>query len=205
MLSLISFHISHRKYHANILHRKALSYDKANRTDEAARFSNQAVQNWPFRNMFTFHAVRINGRNYLKNAKNKDFQNASALVEKALNDMQYNYLMNYIDFKIALKSRSRAHLKKVEKKIPLLMKIAPYSRIYDAYDVIRNYYEIVGDSEKELEYYILANHHAGDSYYEHKKYVLALKYYNRLATRTQLSEELQQRVIELENIINSKN
>ena len=118
--------------------------------------------------------------------------------------MPNNYLQNYIRFKLAISSHNLKELKNLEKEIPLLLTVVPYDKIWDAYDVLRQYYDVLGDKENSLKYECMANRHAGDAYFEYKKYEKSLKYHKKLAEKFSLTDQEKERIEFLEKLLNEE-
>ena len=134
----------------------------------------------------------------------KNLKLAVVYNKKALKNMPNNYLQNYIRFKLAITSNNKKKLKELEKEIPLLLTVVPYDKIWDAYDVLRQYYDALEDKKNSLKYECMANRHAGGAYFEHKKYEKALKYYKKLAERCTVTTLEKERMKFLEQLLNKK-
>jgi O-antigen ligase len=200
ILSGLVFNTSNRKYKSNVLYRKALSYDRAERTKQAVQFITRSVDSWPYWNISQYHCSRISARNYLLKKTKKSYKLARKYNDIALKNMPYNFLLNSMRFKLILAGGTGNDLKSLKKNVPLLKKIMPYGSIYDVYDLLQNYYEKMNDPAQALEYEYKKNKHAGDSYFEYGKYEKSLKYYEMLKEKSDLSAEIEERIEFLESV-----
>ncbi|MDO9576797.1 MAG: O-antigen ligase [Candidatus Cloacimonadales bacterium] len=194
ILTVSVINISNRKYRSSVLYRKALIYDRAEQTIPAVQFVSQSVDAWQNWNVGQFHCARILARNYLLKKTNKNFQMAKEYNDSALKNMPFNYLLNLMKFKILLAGGTSDDLKALEKDIPLLQKIMPYSNIYDVYDLLQQYYEKTNNPEQALHFEFQKNKQAGDAYFEYGKFEKSLKYYKRLTEKFNVSEEIEERI-----------
>lgn len=194
ILAVSVINISSWKYRSSILYRKALSYDRAEQTNLAVQLVSQSVDEWQNWNVGQFHCARILARNYLLKKTNKNFQLANKYNDAALKNLPYNYLLNYMKFKILLAGGTDEELKVLEKDIPLLQRIMPYANIYDVYDLLQQYYEKTNNPEQALDYEFKKNKQAGDAYFEYGDYEKSLKYYKRLTEKFKVSEEIEKRI-----------
>ncbi len=204
ILSIISIHIGKRRYSSNVAFKIALAYDKTKRIEKAAYFAKKSTDLWSYRNITLFHCSRILAHTFLQRRTMKNLKLAVVYNKKALKNMPNNYLQNYIRFKLAITSNNKKKLKELEKEIPLLLTVVPYDKIWDAYDVLRQYYDALEDKKNSLKYECMANRHAGGAYFEHKKYEKALKYYKKLAERCTVTTLEKERMKFLEQLLNKK-
>ncbi|MCK4312577.1 MAG: O-antigen ligase family protein [Candidatus Cloacimonetes bacterium] len=204
MLSIISIHTGKRKYRSNVAYKIALAYDKTKRVDKAAYFAKVSLDQWQYKSEALFHCSRILAHNFLQRRTKKNLSLAVEYNKKALENMPNNYLQNYIRFKLAISSHDLKELKNLEKEIPLLLTVVPYDKIWDAYGVLRQYYDVLGDKENSLKYECMANRHCGDAYFEYKKYDKSLKYYRKLVEKCTLLDEERERLKFLEKLLNEE-
>ena len=205
MLSIILIHTGKRKYRSNVAYKIALAYDKTKRVDKAAYFAQKSVELWQYKSEALFHCSRILTHNFLKKRTMNNLKLAVEYNKQALENMPNNYLQNYIRFKLAITSNNKKELKELEKEIPLLLTVVPYDKIWDAYDVLRQYYDVLGDKENSLKYECMANRHAGEAYFEYKKYEKSLKYYKKLEEKFILTDQEKQRMEFLEKFLIKEN
>lgn len=204
MLSIISIHTGKRKYRSNVAYKIAFAYDRIKKIDKAAYFAKESVELWQYKSEVLFHCSRILAHNFLQRRTKKNLKLAVKYNKIALENMPNNYLQNYIRFKLAIISNNKKELKELEKEISLLLKIVPYDKIWDAYDILQQYYDSLGDSKNSLKYECMANRHAGDAYFEYKKYEKSLKYYRKLAEKFILTDQEKQRMEFLEKLSNEE-
>ena len=204
MLSIISIHTGKRKYRSNVAYKIALAYDKTKRVDKAAYFAKVSVDQWQYKSEALFHCSRILAHNFLQRRTKKNLNLAVEYNKKALKNMPNNYLQNYIMFKLVITSNNKKELKELEKEIPLLLTVVPYDKIWDAYGVLRQYYDVLGDKENSLKYECMANRHCGNAYFEYKKYGKSLKYYRKLVGKCTLLDEERERLKFLEKLLNEE-
>ena len=202
VFSIFSIYIGKRKYRSNVTYKIALTYDKTKQLNKAANFAQKSVELWQYKSEVLFHCSRILAHNFLQRRTKKYLNLAVNYNKNALENMPNNYLQNYIRFKLALFSNNKKELKELEEEIPLLLTVVPYDKIWDAYDILRQYYDVLGDKENSLKYECMANRHAGDAYFEYKKYDKSLKYYRKLAEKFSLTDLEKQRLEFLEKLLN---
>nr|MBC8415682.1 O-antigen ligase family protein [Candidatus Cloacimonadota bacterium] len=205
MLSIISIHTGRRKYRSNVAYKIALAYDKTKQIDKAAHFAKKSVELWQYKSEALFHCSRILSHHFLQRRIMKNLKLAVKYNKKALENMPNNYLQNYIRFKLAISSHNSKELTNLKKEIPLLLTVVPYDKIWDAYDVLRQYYDVLGDKENSLKYECMANRHAGGAYFEYKKYDKSLKYYKKLEEKFILTDQEKQRMEFLEKLLIEEN
>ncbi len=204
LLSIISIHTGKRKYRSNSAYKIALAYDKTKRIDKAAHFVQESVELWQYKSEALFHCSRILTHNFLQRRTKKNLNLAVKYNKKALENMPNNYLQNYIKFRLAITSNNKKELKELEEEIPLLLNVVPYDKIWDAYDILRHYYDVLGDKETSLKYECMANRHAGGAYFEHEKYEKSLKYYRKLVEKCTLLEEERKKLKFLEKLFDEE-